>query len=86
MHPAMLRCARALLALGLACAAAGASAQAWPARQKAVVDPEVRARLDGMGVAAVGPEQATPAALRAHLKNEIDTLGGLLLKAGVKAN
>jgi len=27
MHPAMLRCARALLALGLACAAAGASAQ-----------------------------------------------------------
>jgi hypothetical protein len=39
-----------------------------------------------MGVAAVSPEQATPAALRAHLMNEIDTLGGLLVKAGVKAN
>ena len=25
-------------------------------------------------------------ALRAHLKYEIDTLGGLLVKAGVKAN
>jgi hypothetical protein len=24
--------------------------------------------------------------LRNHLKNEIDTLGGLLVKAGVKAN
>jgi hypothetical protein len=24
--------------------------------------------------------------LRAHLKNEIDTLGGLLIKAGVQAN
>jgi hypothetical protein len=29
---------------------------------------------------------ATPVALRAHLKEEIDTLGGLLVKAGVKAN
>lgn len=27
-----------------------------------------------------------PAGLRAHLKNEIDTLGPLLVKAGVKAN
>jgi hypothetical protein len=39
-----------------------------------------------MGVAAVSVEQATPAALRAHLKNEIETLGGLLTKAGVQAN
>ena len=60
--------------------------QLTAALQKAVVDPEVRARLEGMGVAAVSPEQATPAALRSHLMNEIDTLGGLLLKAGVKAN
>ncbi|GAB3769092.1 tripartite tricarboxylate transporter substrate binding protein BugD [Ramlibacter monticola] len=60
--------------------------QLTAALQKAVVDPEVRARLEGMGVAAVSPEQATPAALRVHLMNEIDTLGGLLVKAGVKAN
>jgi tripartite-type tricarboxylate transporter receptor subunit TctC len=56
------------------------------ALQKSVTDPEVIKRLDGMGVSAVSIEQATPAALRAHLKNEIDTLGGLLIKAGVQAN
>ena len=60
--------------------------QLTAALQKSVTDPEVRARLDGMGVEAVSAERATPAALRAHLKNEIDTLGGLLIKAGVKAN
>ncbi|MEJ8838540.1 tripartite tricarboxylate transporter substrate-binding protein [Ramlibacter sp. AN1133] len=60
--------------------------QLTAALQKAVADPEVRARLDGMGVSAVSAEQATPAALRAHLVSEIDTLGGLLVKAGVKAN
>lgn len=60
--------------------------QLTAALQKAVADPEVRNRLDAMGVAAVSVEQATPAALRAHLKDEIDTLGGLLIKAGVKAN
>ena len=56
------------------------------ALQKAVVDPDLRKRLDGMGIAAVSPERARPEALRAHLKNEIDTLGGLLVKAGVQAN
>jgi len=56
------------------------------ALQKSVADPEVRKRLDGMGVTAVSTEQASPASLRAHLKNEIDTLGSLLIKAGVKAN
>lgn len=56
------------------------------ALQKAVLDPDLRKRLDGMGVAAVSPERARPEALRAHLKNEIDTLGGLLVKAGVKAD
>jgi len=60
--------------------------QLTAALQKSVTDPEVRARLDAMGVAAVSAEQATPAALRAHLKDEIDTLGGLLVKAGVKPN
>jgi len=56
------------------------------ALQKAVLDPDLRKRLDGMGVSAVSPERARPEALRAHLKNEIDTLGGLLVKAGVKAD
>ena len=60
--------------------------QLTAALQKAVSDPEVRNRLEGMGVSAVSAEKATPGALRAHLKNEIDTLGGLLIKAGVKAN
>ena len=56
------------------------------ALQKSVADPEVIKRLEGMGVSAVTVEQATPTALRAHLKNEIETLGGLLIKAGVQAN
>ena len=60
--------------------------QLTSALQKSVADPEVRARLDAMGVSAVSVEQATPAALRAHLKSEIDTLGPLLVKAGVKPN
>ena len=54
------------------------------ALQAAVVDPEVRARLDSMGISAVPVELARPEALRAHLRNEIDTLGGLLIRAGVK--
>ena len=60
--------------------------QLTSALQKAVADPEVRARLDAMGVAAVSVDQATPAALRAHLRSEIETLGPLLVKAGVKPN
>jgi len=52
--------------------------------QAAVVDPEVRARLDSMGISAVPVELARPEALRTHLRNEIDTLGGLLIRAGVK--
>jgi tripartite-type tricarboxylate transporter receptor subunit TctC len=60
--------------------------QLTAALQKSVADPEVRSKLDAMGITAVSVDQATPAALRAHLKNEIDTLGPLLVKAGVKAN
>ncbi len=56
------------------------------ALQKAVTDSDLRKRLDSMGIAAVNPERARPEALRAHLKNEIDTLGGLLIKAGVQAS
>ena len=54
------------------------------AMQMAVVDPEVKAKLEAMGVSAVSPDQARPEALRAHLRREIDVLGGLLIKAGVK--
>jgi tripartite-type tricarboxylate transporter receptor subunit TctC len=60
--------------------------QLTAALQKSVADPEVRAKLEAMGISAVNPEQATPAYLRAHLKQEIDTLGPLLVKAGVKPN
>lgn len=56
------------------------------ALQKSVSDPDVRQRLEAMGISAVSPDLARPEALRAHLKSEIDTLGGLLVKAGVKAN
>ena len=60
--------------------------QLTAALQKSVSDSEVRQRLEAMGISAVSPELARPEALRAHLKSEIDTLGGLLVKAGVKAN
>jgi tripartite-type tricarboxylate transporter receptor subunit TctC len=56
------------------------------ALQKSVADPEVRQRLEAMGVTAVSPEMARPEALRAHLKYEMDSLNSLLTKAGVKAN
>jgi tripartite-type tricarboxylate transporter receptor subunit TctC len=54
------------------------------ALQIAVRDPEVMSRLDGLGVSAVSPDRATPEVLRAHLKQEIETLGALLIKSGVK--
>ena len=60
--------------------------QLTSALQKSVTDPEVRQRLEGMGISAVSVDQARPEALRNHLRNEIDTLGGLLIKAGVKPN
>ena len=60
--------------------------QLTSALQKSVTDAEVRQRLEAMGISAVSAELARPEALRTHLKNEIDTLGGLLVKAGVKAN
>ena len=54
------------------------------ALQASVGDPEVRQRLEAMGISAVSVDLARPEALRAHLKHEIDTLGSLLTKAGVK--
>jgi len=56
------------------------------AMQKSVTDPDTQARLEQMGVAAVPKDQATPDALRAHLRREIDTLVPLLVRAGVQPN
>jgi len=56
------------------------------ALQHSVSDPEVKKRLDAMGISAVSLEQATPSYLRAHLKNEIDTLNVLLIKADIQPN
>ena len=58
--------------------------QLTTALQKSVADPDVRQRLESMGISAVSLDLARPEALRAHLRSEIDTLGGLLTKAGVK--
>ncbi len=54
--------------------------------QLALKEPELRAKFEVMGVAAVAPERGKPEALRKHLKSEIETLGALLSKAGVQAN
>jgi len=56
------------------------------AMKKSVTDPDTQARLEQMGVAAVPVDQATPEALRAHLRREIDTLVPLLIRAGVQPN
>ena len=54
------------------------------ALQQAVRDPDVKARLASLATLPVSPDKARPEALRAHLKQEIDTLGPLLQAAGVK--
>jgi len=54
--------------------------------QKAVQDPDVKARLASIGTAPVSPDLAVPAKLREHLQREINTLGPLLQKAGIQAN
>ena len=54
------------------------------ALQQAVRDPDVKARLSALATLPVPPEKARPEVLRAHLKQEMDTLGPLLQAAGVK--
>ena len=56
------------------------------ALQAALRDPEIKGKLEAMGVAAVPLERGRPEALRAHLKNEMDTLGPLLIKSGAQLN
>ena len=55
------------------------------ALKQAVQDPEVKAKLNSIGTSPVTPDQASPAKLATHLKNEIETLGPLLQRAGVSA-
>jgi len=56
------------------------------ALQVAVNDPEVNKRFADLGATAYPPEKATPAALSAHLKSEIDKWGPIIKKAGVYAD
>lgn len=56
------------------------------ALQEAVKDPAVQKRFADLGATTMPPERATPAALQAHLKAEIDKWGPLIKKAGVYAD
>jgi tripartite-type tricarboxylate transporter receptor subunit TctC len=56
------------------------------ALQAAVKDPAVIQRFADLGATTYPPEMATPAALQAHLKAEIDKWGPIIKKAGVYAD
>jgi tripartite-type tricarboxylate transporter receptor subunit TctC len=56
------------------------------ALQDTVKDAEVKKRFADLGATTMPPEKATPAALQAHLKAEIDRWAPLIKKAGVYAD
>jgi putative tricarboxylic transport membrane protein len=56
------------------------------ALQDTVKDADVKKRFADLGATTMPPEKATPAALQAHLKAEIDRWGPLIRKAGVYAD
>jgi tripartite-type tricarboxylate transporter receptor subunit TctC len=56
------------------------------ALQDAVKDAEVKKRFADLGATTMPPEKATPAALQAHLKAEIERWAPLIKKAGVYAD
>jgi tripartite-type tricarboxylate transporter receptor subunit TctC len=56
------------------------------ALQDAVKDPTVNQRFADLGATAYPPDKATPAALQAHVKAEIDKWGPIIKKAGVYAD
>jgi tripartite-type tricarboxylate transporter receptor subunit TctC len=56
------------------------------ALQDTVKDETVKKRFADLGATTFPPEKATPAALQAHLKSEIDRWGPLIKKAGVYAD
>jgi tripartite-type tricarboxylate transporter receptor subunit TctC len=53
--------------------------------REALKDPDVKNRLAAAGAETVAAERATPDALRAHLKSEIDKWVPIIQKAGVAA-
>lgn len=56
------------------------------ALQEALKDPTLIQRFADLGSMPVAQERATPEALRAHLKSEIDKWGPIIKKAGVFAD
>jgi tripartite-type tricarboxylate transporter receptor subunit TctC len=56
------------------------------ALQDAVKDESVKKRFSDLGATTFAPDKATPAALQAHLKSEIDKWAPLIKKAGVYAD
>jgi len=56
------------------------------ALQDTVKDADVKKRFADLGATTMPPEKATPAALQAHLKAEIERWGPLIKKAGVYAD
>jgi tripartite-type tricarboxylate transporter receptor subunit TctC len=56
------------------------------ALQHAVTDPTVKQRLADLSTDPVAPNRATPEALRAHLKAEIDKWGPIIKKSGTYAD
>jgi tripartite-type tricarboxylate transporter receptor subunit TctC len=54
--------------------------------QVALKDDTVKKRFNDLGTDPIAQDKATPAALRAHLKAEIDKWGPLIKKAGVYAD
>jgi tripartite-type tricarboxylate transporter receptor subunit TctC len=56
------------------------------ALQTALADPALRKRFDELGTEPASKESATPAALRKHLKSEIDKWGPIIKKNGVYAD
>src|SRR5690606_36883620 len=56
------------------------------ALQATVKDSTVQKRFPDLGATTMPPERATPAALQAHLKSEIERWAPLIKKAGVYAD
>jgi len=56
------------------------------ALQEAVKDPDFKASLAKLGAEPVAPSRATPEALRARLKEQIDQWGPIIKKAGQYAD
>ncbi len=58
----------------------------FAALQEALKDPTVNQRFSDLGATAYPVDKATPAALAAHVKAEIDKWAPIIKKAGVYAD